>query len=88
MAIVTCPRVMLLDEPTAGMGPDETEKTATLVKELAQRFAIVVIEHDMAFVHAMACRTMVMHRGKVIADGAFNDVEHDPLVRDVYLGRR
>jgi ABC-type uncharacterized transport system ATPase subunit len=56
--------------------------------ELATHFAIVVIEHDMAFVHAMACRTLVMHRGKVIADGAFTDIEHDPLVRDVYLGRR
>ncbi len=48
----------------------------------------MVIEHDMAFVHALACRTLVMHRGKVIADGAFTDIEHDPLVRDVYLGRR
>ena len=88
MALAARPRVMLLDEPTAGMGPEETSKTAELVRELATHFAIVVIEHDMAFVHAMACRTLVMHRGKVIADGAFTDIEHDPLVRDVYLGRR
>jgi ABC-type uncharacterized transport system ATPase subunit len=88
MALATRPRVMLLDEPTAGIGPEETSKTAELVRDLARRFAIVVIEHDMAFVHALACRTLVMHRGKVIADGAFTDIEHDPLVRDVYLGRR
>jgi ABC-type uncharacterized transport system ATPase subunit len=88
MALASRPRVMLLDEPTAGMSPEETAKTANLVKDLAGRLAIVVIEHDMAFVHALACRTLVMHRGRVIADGAFTDIQHDPLVRDVYLGRR
>jgi ABC-type uncharacterized transport system ATPase subunit len=88
MALATGPKLMLLDEPTAGMGPEETQKTANLVLDLAARFAIVVIEHDMAFVRTLACRTLVMHHGKVIADGAFAAIEDDPLVRDVYLGRR
>jgi ABC-type uncharacterized transport system ATPase subunit len=88
MALAIRPTLMLLDEPTAGMGPVETEKTAGLVRDLAQRIAIVVIEHDMAFVRALACRTLVMHQGRVIADGAFAAIEADPLVRDVYLGRQ
>jgi ABC-type uncharacterized transport system ATPase subunit len=88
MALAIRPKLMLLDEPTAGMGPEETEKTASLALDLARRIAIVVIEHDMAFVRALACRTLVMHQGRVIADGAFAEIEADPLVRDVYLGRR
>lgn len=88
MALATQPRLMLLDEPTAGMGPPETEKTAQLVLDLAERFAVVVIEHDMAFIRRLASRTLVMHQGKIIADGPFAAIEEDALVRDVYLGRR
>ena len=88
MALATDPKVMLLDEPTAGMGPEETERTARLVSELAQRMAIVVIEHDMEFIRALAARTLVMHQGKVVADGSFTAIEGDPMVRDIYLGRR
>jgi ABC-type uncharacterized transport system ATPase subunit len=88
MALATRPKLMLLDEPTAGMGPNETQRTAELVLELARQIAIVVIEHDMAFVRRLACRTLVMHQGRIIADGAFAEIENDRLVRDVYLGRR
>ena len=88
MALATRPRLMLLDEPTAGMGPHETEKTAGLVTDLAQQLAVVVIEHDMAFIRRLASRTLVMHEGRIIADGAFASIEEDALVRDVYLGRR
>ena len=88
MALATQPKLMLLDEPTAGMGPNETQRTAELVLDLARRIAIVVIEHDMAFVRRLACRTLVMHQGRIIADGAFAEIENDQLVRDVYLGRR
>jgi ABC-type uncharacterized transport system ATPase subunit len=88
MALATEPKLMLLDEPTAGMGPEETEKTARLVTDLAARMAIVVIEHDMAFIRALASRTLVMHQGRVVADATFAEIEHDPLVRDIYLGRR
>jgi branched-chain amino acid transport system ATP-binding protein/urea transport system ATP-binding protein len=88
MALATEPKLMLLDEPTAGMGPEETEKTAKLVTDLSGEMAIAVIEHDMAFIRALASRTLVMHQGKVVADGAFAEIEDDPLVRDIYLGRR
>ncbi len=88
MALATEPKVMLLDEPTAGMGPEETERTAQLVRELAGRMAIVVIEHDMEFIRALAARTLVMHQGRVVADGSFAAIEGDPMVRDIYLGRR
>jgi ABC-type uncharacterized transport system ATPase subunit len=88
MALATDPKLMLLDEPTAGMGPEETDRTAALVTDLAARMSIVVIEHDMAFIRALAARTLVMHQGRVIADGSFSEIEADPLVRDIYLGRR
>jgi ABC-type uncharacterized transport system ATPase subunit len=79
---------MLLDEPTAGLGPHETEKTAELVTDLSGQLAVVVIEHDMAFIRRLASRTLVMHEGRIIADGAFASIEDNALVRDVYLGRR
>jgi ABC-type uncharacterized transport system ATPase subunit len=88
MALATRPKLMLLDEPTGGMGPEETEKTARLVIDLARTMAIAVIEHDMAFIRALASRTLVMHQGKVVADGEFAAIEADPMVRDIYLGRR
>jgi ABC-type uncharacterized transport system ATPase subunit len=88
MALATNPKLMLLDEPTAGMSPHETQRTADLVLDLAMRIAILVIEHDMAFVRRLACRTLVMHQGRIIADGAFAEIENNQLVRDVYLGRR
>jgi urea ABC transporter ATP-binding protein UrtD len=88
MALATEPKVMLLDEPTAGMGPEETERTARLVTDLSGRMAIVVIEHDMEFIRALAARTLVMHQGRVVADGSFAQIESDPMVRDIYLGRR
>jgi branched-chain amino acid transport system ATP-binding protein/urea transport system ATP-binding protein len=88
MALAAEPSLMLLDEPTAGMGPEETQKTAHLLRELSRETAIAVIEHDMAFVRTLACQTFVMHQGKIIASGAFTAIEDDPLVRDVYLGRR
>ncbi len=88
MALAAEPSLMLLDEPTAGMGPEETQKTAHLLRDLAQSTAIAVIEHDMAFVRTLACQTLVMHQGKIIASGAFSAIEDDSLVRDVYLGRQ
>ncbi|MSP83819.1 MAG: ATP-binding cassette domain-containing protein [Alphaproteobacteria bacterium] len=88
MALMGGPKLLLLDEPTAGMGSEETQKTARLLLGMAGTLTIVVIEHDMHFVRALACPTMVLHQGQVIAAGAFADIERDELVRDVYLGRR
>jgi ABC-type uncharacterized transport system ATPase subunit len=87
MALMSGPKLLLLDEPTAGMTPEETQTTAALVRSLAKDTAIIAIEHDMSFVRALGCQTLVMHQGRLIAEGSFAAVERDPLVRDVYLGR-
>lgn len=88
MALATEPHLLLLDEPTAGMGPEETQRTVHLIREIASRTAVAVIEHDMAFVRALAVRTLVLHQGRLIAEGSFDCIADDPVVRDVYLGRR
>jgi ABC-type uncharacterized transport system ATPase subunit len=87
MALMSNPKLLLLDEPTAGMTIDETQKTARLILELARHTAVVAIEHDMSFVRALQCQTLVMHQGRLIAEGAFGDIERNTLVRDVYLGK-
>ena len=88
MALMSSPKLLLLDEPTAGMTPDETHRTVDLIAGLGDAMTIVVIEHDMNFVRALACPTTVMHQGRVIASGPFGDIERDHTVRDVYLGRQ
>jgi ABC-type uncharacterized transport system ATPase subunit len=87
MAVMARPRLLLLDEPTAGMTPEETQRTAALVHRMSADTAVVAIEHDMSFVRALRCHTRVMHQGRIIVEGAFDDIEKDRLVRDVYLGR-
>lgn len=87
MAIMSDPKLLLLDEPTAGMTPDETQRTAELIHRLSDRMAVIAIEHDMGFVRALGCHTYVMHQGKMIVEGDFADIETNELVRDVYLGR-
>jgi ABC-type uncharacterized transport system ATPase subunit len=88
MALAMNPRVLLLDEPTAGLSVDETRDTARFLRDLKGRVTVVVIEHDMAFVRELSARTIVMHHGSVIASGPFEAIENDDTVRDVYLGRR
>jgi urea ABC transporter ATP-binding protein UrtD len=87
MALATAPRLLLLDEPTAGMTTDETAKTAALVRLLRGEVTVLAIEHDMGFVRALACETIVMHQGRVIASGSFESIAANDVVRDVYLGR-
>jgi ABC-type uncharacterized transport system ATPase subunit len=87
MAVVAKPRLLLLDEPTAGMTSDETQRTASLIHRLSRETAVLAIEHDMSFVRALQCHTIVMHQGRIIVEGAFGDIEKNALVRDVYLGR-
>ena len=86
MAMMTEPKLLLLDEPTAGMTQDETEATAALLLRLKRETTILVIEHDMHFVRKLNQPTMVMHQGRVICEGPFAAVEQNELVRDVYLG--
>ena len=87
MALMSNPKLLLLDEPTAGMTLDETQKTANLIHQLSERTSVIAIEHDMNFVRALGCHTYVMHQGAIIVEGEFSDIENNELVRDVYLGR-
>jgi len=88
MALSMQPKVLLLDEPTAGLSVEETRATARFLKDLEGKVTVIVIEHDMAFVRDLAARTIVLHHGRVIASGNYTDIEDNELVRDVYLGRR
>jgi ABC-type uncharacterized transport system ATPase subunit len=87
MALAMDPKVLLLDEPTAGLSPDETHATATFLKLLRGQVTTIVIEHDMAFVRELGARTIVLHQGSILASGPFEDIERDETVRNVYLGR-
>jgi urea ABC transporter ATP-binding protein UrtD len=87
MVLANRPRLLLLDEPTAGMTLGETKRTEELLRDLGQKHTIVLIEHDVRFVREVAERVVVLHRGKVLASGPIDEVERDGRVRDVYLGR-
>lgn len=85
-ALVSHPRVLLLDEPTAGMTVSETEEMANLLRRLAKRYCMVVIEHDLGFVRFTADFVTVMHRGQVLCEGTPEEIEANTQVRDIYLG--
>lgn len=87
MVVATDAELLLLDEPTAGMGPNETAKTARLIHSLLGRHAVLVIDHDMAFVEALDGKVTVMHQGKFLKQGSVAEVRADPEVAAVYLGR-
>jgi urea transport system ATP-binding protein len=87
MLLVQRPRLLLLDEPVAGMSPQERLDTGALLQELAGDHTVVVIEHDMAFLRQYAHRVTVLHEGRVVSEGTVEEVQADPVVREVYLGR-
>jgi urea transport system ATP-binding protein len=87
MLLMQEPRLLLLDEPVAGMSDDETERTAELFLTLAGRHSLVVVEHDMAFIARIARKVTVLHEGSVLAEGPLETVQGDPRVIEVYLGR-
>ncbi|HEX5611355.1 MAG TPA: urea ABC transporter ATP-binding protein UrtD [Burkholderiales bacterium] len=87
MLLVQEPKLLLLDEPVAGMSDDETERTAELFLALAGAHSLVVVEHDMAFIEKIARKVTVLHEGTVIAEGPMAKVQNDPRVVEVYLGR-
>ncbi len=87
MLLVQEPTVLLLDEPVAGMGKEETLKTGQLIKKISEKYAVIVVEHDMEFVRAVADRVTVMHEGKILVEGTAEDALSDEKVRAVYLGR-
>jgi urea transport system ATP-binding protein len=87
MLLMQDPRLIMLDEPVAGMTDSETEKTAELIAELRGNHTILVVEHDMAFVRALDAKVTVLHEGRVLAEGTLDAVQADQTVVDVYLGR-
>ncbi len=86
LLIAQRPKLILLDEPTAGMTQAETRKTAQILTALRGRQTILVVEHDMAFVRDIAERITVLHLGRVLAEGSVAEIERDPKVRQAYLG--
>ena len=87
MLLAQEPRLMLVDEPAAGMTPEEREKTTDILKEAAKTRAVVVVEHDMEFVRRLNCKVTVLHEGSVLAEGSLDHVTSNQRVIDVYLGR-
>jgi urea transport system ATP-binding protein len=88
MLMVQNAKVLLLDEPTAGMTQAETLKTSQIINALKGKHTLLVVEHDMAFVREIAERITVMHLGQVLAEGNVAEIEQNPKVREAYLGSR
>jgi urea transport system ATP-binding protein len=87
MLLMQDPKLLLLDEPVAGMTDDETARTGELFKSLAGRHSLVVVEHDMAFIAQLGGVVTVLHEGSVLAEGDLATVQNDQRVIEVYLGR-
>ena len=87
MLLAQDPKLLLVDEPAAGMTPEERGKTTAILVEAAKTRAVVVVEHDMEFVRRLNCRVTVLHEGSVLAEGSLDHVTSNQEVIDVYLGR-
>jgi urea transport system ATP-binding protein len=87
MLLAQDPELLLVDEPAAGMTDAETMRTADLLREIAGRHTVIVVEHDMDFVRALDCRVTVLHQGHVLAEGSLDHVSANQQVIEVYLGR-
>jgi urea transport system ATP-binding protein len=86
MLLMQEPKVMLVDEPIAGMTQQEIERTAELLLSLQGQQTIVVVEHDMAFIRTIADKVTVLHEGAVLTEGTMDEIHKDPRVIQVYLG--
>jgi len=86
MLLIQSPKLLMLDEPVAGMSIAERVKTAELLNTIIRNQSVIVIEHDMKFVEDIAHRVTVLHQGKVLSEGTMDRVKHDPKVVEVYLG--
>ena len=86
VALATRPALVLLDEPTAGMSPEETERMTRMLEGLPREVTLLIIERDMDVVASLADRVTVLHYGEVLTEGTFDEVKADPRVYDVYLG--
>ncbi len=87
MSLACSPRLLLMDEPTAGMSPEETKDMVSLIERLAQTKTVVLVEHKMKLVLGISRRIVVLHHGKLLADGTPDEVRNDPEVKRVYLGQ-
>jgi urea transport system ATP-binding protein len=87
MLLAQDPKLLLVDEPAAGMTDEETAETAKLLKRIAETHTVIVVEHDMTFVRDLDVRVTVLHEGSVLAEGSLDHVSNDPRVIEVYLGR-
>jgi len=87
MLLAQDPKLLLVDEPAAGMTDEETAETAKLLKRIAETHSVVVVEHDMTFVRDLDVKVTVLHEGSVLAEGSLDHVSADPRVIEVYLGR-
>ena len=88
MVLLQDPELLLIDEPVAGMTEQETEKTGELLKSLTGKHSLIVIEHDMEFVRQIAKMVTVLHEGAVLCEGLVENVQNDPRVIEIYLGRQ
>ena len=86
VVLATGPKLMLLDEPTAGMSPEETVRMTRMLEGLPREVTLLIIEHDMDVVGSLAERVTVLHYGEVLTEGTFDEVKRDPRVYEVYLG--
>jgi urea transport system ATP-binding protein len=87
MLLAQDPKLLLIDEPVAGMTDAETEATAELLREINKDHSVVVVEHDMHFVRALDCKVTCLHEGSVLAEGTLDAVAGNERVIEVYLGR-
>ncbi len=87
MLLAQDPKLLLIDEPAAGMSDAETVELSAILRDIAATHTIMVVEHDMAFVRDLGVKITVLHEGSVLAEGAFDQVSHDERVIEVYLGR-
>ncbi|WP_275097098.1 urea ABC transporter ATP-binding protein UrtD [Sedimenticola hydrogenitrophicus] len=86
MLLMQNPKLLLVDEPVAGMTHQEMERTAELLTALAGDHTVVVVEHDMDFIRSIARKVTVLHQGSVLAEGSMDEIQNDPRVVEVYLG--
>lgn len=86
MLIAQEPKLLLVDEPVAGMTPQEVENTAQILTDLSQKNSVIVVEHDMEFIRSIAQRVTVLHEGSVLAEGSMQAISENEKVRRVYLG--
>jgi ABC-type uncharacterized transport system ATPase subunit len=88
IVLSTDPKLILLDEPAAGMTHEEVHKTAELVREINRTKALIVVEHDMQFIRMIAKQVTVFNQGRVLVEDAMENILRNPLVRDIYLGKQ